>query len=122
MTISGNFLTPWALTELSEEAAIEIMGLRKYEATISVDKPELNWMVSVIFGCTGTVVSQGETYKTTQTYNYGLNIMVKKPGDSQGYGLDFVKVLDKVGKVSENILIKLNEEDPKKSIVIATPK
>jgi hypothetical protein len=79
-------------------------------------------MVSVIFGCTGTVVSQGETYKTTQTYNYGLNIMVKKPGDSQGYGLDFVKVLDKVGKVSENILIKLNEEDPKKSIVIATPK
>jgi hypothetical protein len=122
MSISGKFLSPWALTELSEEEAILIMGLRKYEATISVDKPELNWMVSVIFGSMGTMVRHGETYKTTQTYDYTLRIMVSKPGDSQGYDLEFVKVLNRIGKVSENILIKLNEKDPKKSEVIVTPK
>jgi hypothetical protein len=117
-----NFFSPWALTELSEEDAILVMGKRSYKATISVDKPELGWMVFVIFGGMGTHVAQGGTYETTQTYDYTLTIMISKRGDSQGYDLKFIKVLNQVGKISENIFIKLNKEDPKESEVIATPK
>ncbi len=93
-------------------------SFRKYSITVNFKASnKLEWLAFPLILGLGRQLRDGETFSCEGTTSIGVGLYISKTNDSQCYFLEYEKIIKMGTTVIDNIIIEVDETDPKSSRV-----